>query len=123
MNIFALSDLQLLKRSLKCRCPKCDTGDLFESGLSLELRDQCNNCDLDYTRTDSADGPAVMLIFVLGTLLVPLAIWLEFSLSPPLWVHAILWGATALGLTIGTLNPLKSYIIALQYKHRASDWD
>lgn len=123
MNIFALSDFQLLKKSMKCRCPKCDQGFLFEQGFSLELRDKCENCELDYTKTDCADGPAVLLIFILGTLLVPLAIWLEFSYFPPLWVHAILWGSVALGLTIATLNPLKSYIIALQYKHRATDWD
>lgn len=123
MNIFALSDLKLLKQSLKCRCPKCEKGRLFQSKFSLELNDTCPHCGLDLTKSDAADGPAVLLIFVLGTLLLPLAITLEFAIEPPLWVHAVLWGALALVLTVGSLNPLKSYIIALQYKHRASDWD
>lgn len=123
MNIFAMTDTALLKRALSCSCPQCHKSPLFKSTYSLDLREKCDNCGLDYTKNDSADGPAVLLIFILGTLLVPLAIFLENWLSPPLWVHAILWGAVALGLTVGALKPIKSYIIALQFKHCRSDWD
>lgn len=73
-------------------------------------------------RNDSGDGPAVFLIFALGFLLVPLALFVETLFAPPLWVHAVLWTVVALGLTIGALRPLKSYVIALQFKHRPGDW-
>ena len=63
------------------------------------------------------------MIFVLGFLLVPAALLFDTLVEPPLWVHAALWGVVALGLCIGALKPLKSYIIYLQYKHRKSDWD
>ena len=122
MNILALSDKELLKKALKCRCPKCDKSPLFRSRYDLTLNDACKNCGLDLTKNDSADGPAVLLIFVLGTLLVPLAWIFENAFAPPLWVHAVLWGAIALGLTVGSLKPIKSYIIALQYKHSPQDW-
>lgn len=98
-------------------------GPLYKSRFSLELRDSCPSCGLDFSRNDSADGPAVFLIFILGAMLVPLAFAFENLLSPPLWVHAALWGSVALGITVGTLRPLKSYIIALQFKHRPRDWD
>ena len=78
---------------------------------------------MDYTKNDSADGPAVFMIFVLGFTLVPLALLFENIIAPPLWVHALLWSVVALGLTVGMLKPLKSYIIALQYKHRPGDWE
>jgi uncharacterized protein (DUF983 family) len=123
MNIFALSDIELMKKSMLCRCPKCNTGALYKGKYSLDLRDICAHCGLDLSKNDSADGPAVLLIFILGTALVPMALLLDAWLSPPLWVHAILWTIITLTLTIGALKPLKSYIIALQYKHRASDWD
>ncbi len=78
-------------------------------------------CGLDLTRADSADGPAVFLIFVLGALLVPLALLFEVLVAPPLWVHAVLWGAAALGITLLALRPLKAWVICLQYRHRP--WD
>jgi len=111
-------DIDLLKNSLACTCPKCKTGALFTPGLSLTLNESCPNCTLPLYKNDSADGPAVFLIFILGALLVPLALWLNHIIAIPLWAHAILWTIITLALTLGALKPIKSYIIALQYKHR-----
>lgn len=116
-------DAAPLKLGWHCKCPKCGEGDLYKPGLTLTLRDRCEVCGLDLSKNDSADGPAVFLIFILGFLLVPLALVLDWTLHPPLWVHAVLWGAIALAITLGALRPLKAYIIALQYKHRRSDWE
>ena len=112
-----------MKQALACRCPRCGKGRLFKPGfLSLSLNEACDNCGLELAKNDCGDGPAVFLIFILGALLVPMAIFVEFTFSPPLWVHAVVWGALALIITIGSLKPLKSYIIALQFKHRPGDW-
>lgn len=115
-------DIDLLKSSWACKCPNCGEGDLYQPGFSIELRDVCDGCGLDYTKNDSADGPAVFLIFILGFLLVPIALIFDAYLSPPLWVHAVVWTVVALAITVGSLKPLKSYIIALQFKHRPGDW-
>lgn len=117
-----LMDRDLLAVGWHCKCPKCRTGSLYAPGFTLTMRQKCENCGLDLTRSDSADGPAVFLIFILGFLLVPLALWVDSLFGWPLWLHAIVWGIVALGLTVGSLRPLKAYIIALQYKHRTSDW-
>ena len=117
-----MSEQSLFKTSLQCKCPKCQKGDLYKGGFTLELRERCDECGLDLTKNDSADGPAVFLIFVLGFLLVPLALIVEMFFAPPLWVHAVLWTVVALGMTIGALRPLKSLVIALQFKHRPGDW-
>jgi uncharacterized protein (DUF983 family) len=114
--------LQTLVQALSCRCPKCHQGRLYHSTFDLRLSDHCHNCGLDLAKNDSADGPAVFLIFILGFALVPIALVIDHLFSPTLWVHAILWTAVTLGLTIGFLKPLKSYVIALQYKYRKSDW-
>ncbi len=111
-------DTKSIKTIWRCKCPKCEKGNLYKSSLTIELNTQCPNCALNFNKSDAADGPAVFLIFVLGALLVPLAITLEFALSPPLWLHVILWGSVALILTLAMLRPIKSYVIALQYKHR-----
>lgn len=107
-----------------CKCPRCGKGDIYKPGfLNMTVRDKCTECALDLAKNDSADGPAVFLIFVLGFSLVPLAWIFEWAFAPPLWVHAVLWSAVALGITLGALRPLKAYVIALQYKHRPHTWE
>ena len=88
----------------------------------MTVRQKCESCDLPLAEHDCGDGPAVFLIFILGFLLVPMALILEFTFSPPLWFHAVFWGIIALGATLGASRPIKAYIIALQFKHRPGDW-
>lgn len=89
----------------------------------MDLRDRCAECELDFTKNDSADGPAVFLIFILGFLLVPIALIVDAHYGWPVWLHALIWGVLTIALTVGSLRPLKAYIIALQYKHRPGDWE
>ncbi len=102
---------------LKGRCPRCGEGGLFNGFLSM--RDRCPNCGLDYGFADSGDGPAVFVIMIIGFVVVGLALWMEVTISPPLWVHFIIWIPLALVLCLGSLRPLKGLMIALQYKHNA----
>ena len=68
---------------------------------------------------DAGDGPAVFVVFILGAIVVALALLLEILFAPPLWVHMILWTPLILGGAILMLRPLKAALIALQYRHRA----
>jgi uncharacterized protein (DUF983 family) len=117
-------DIDLIKSAWGLRCPRCHNGSIFNDGfLNLSVKPTCQSCGLDFAGADSGDGPAVFLIFILGFLVVPLALWMEFTLEPPLWVHAIIWGLFLLGVTLGTLRPLKAYVMGLQWKYRAAQWD
>ena len=119
-----MSEVSSLLGSLACKCPRCGEGNLFHSGFyNLNLLKKCPQCGLDYSKNDSADGPAVFLMFILGSVLVPLALIVEVSFEPPLWVHAVLWGAIALGVTVACLKPVKSLVINIQYRHRPADWE
>lgn len=89
----------------------------------MDMQDKCTNCGLNLSDSDSADGPAFFLICILGFVLVPLALWLEWTIHPPLWAHAVIWTIVALAATVGTLRPLKAYIIGLQFKYRPGDWE
>ncbi len=113
-----LPDTDVIRLALACKCPRCRRGALYAPGpLSLSLRSSCPDCGLDFSH-DGGDGAAVFLIFVLGFLLVPAALVFEFSFSPPLWLHGLLWPPLGLALTVFLLRPLKAYIFALEYKHR-----
>lgn len=104
------------RAALFCRCPRCGEGPLY-IGL-LTIRDRCPVCGLDLTGADVGDGLAVPLILVLGFLMVGLAVWVEFTFSPPLWVHALLWPTLTIPLAIIMMRPLKAFLVAQQFRYR-----
>ena len=61
------------------------------------------------------------MIFILGAILVPLVLWVEFSFEPPFWIHVIIWTPLIAIGTIGLLRPMKAFMIAIQYKHKAGE--
>jgi uncharacterized protein (DUF983 family) len=104
---------------LLARCPRCGKGPLFKN--VLELRERCSSCGLDYRFIDTGDGPAVFAIFILGFVVLGLALYVEFTYEPPVWVHAVLWGALTPLIALGLLRLFKSGLIALQFKHQAEE--
>lgn len=105
-----------IKAGLTCTCPRCGTGKLF--ARYLKVAPVCTSCGLDLSAEDSADGPAVFLIFILGFVIAPLAVWFGLVTSWPLWMQALLWTAVTTLTALALLPPLKAYTVALQYKHR-----
>ena len=107
----------LLIAALRCRCPRCGKGKLYDWLLSIAP--SCPQCGLDLQAQDAGDGATVFVVLILGALVVGLAILLEILAAPPLWVHIVLWTPVILGGAIAMLRPLKAGLIALQYRHRA----
>jgi uncharacterized protein (DUF983 family) len=99
------------------RCPRCSTGKLF-SGL-LTVGECCTSCGLDYSIFDPGDGPAVFVILIEGAIVMGGVLWVEFTFQPPLWVHAVIWLPVVTVLTVALLRLVKSFLLVLQYKHRA----
>ncbi len=112
----------ILSAGWRCKCPRCREGNLYKPGFTITLNNACPECGLDLSKNDSADGPAVFLIFILGFALVPAALLTDSIIQLPVWLHIMIFGTLALGLTLGMLRPLKAYIIALQFKHRPGEW-
>ncbi|XDZ65085.1 DUF983 domain-containing protein [Alphaproteobacteria bacterium LSUCC0684] len=113
------SDHGPLRRALNNTCPGCGQGKLFQGRIALVA--ECDTCGLDIGRYNAGDGPATLLIFVYGALIVPLAFVLESLLSPPLWVHAVLWGLVMLAATLLSLRPAKAFMVALQYRFQTPE--
>jgi len=104
---------------LRGRCPRCGEGRLFNGYLSVPPR--CAACGLDFSFADSADGPAVFAILIVGAIVAGAALLTEIAYSPPLWLHFVLWIPLVLVLSLGLMRPLKGVLIALQYHHRAEE--
>lgn len=100
-------------------CPRCGSRTLF-AGL-VRFAPHCRACGLDFGAFNVGDGPAAFLIFIVGGIVTALAITVELSLSPPWWVHALLWVPLTAALTIGLLRLGKGLLLALEYRHRAAE--
>jgi len=104
---------------VKGSCPRCGEGRMFDGFLAV--RKTCESCGLDYDFADAADGPAVFVMFLVGFLVVGLALWVEFAYVPPIWVHVVLWFPLTAILSLAAIRPLKGVMIALQYHHKAEE--
>lgn len=102
--------------ALRGRCPRCGKGALFR-GL-LDIRPACGACGLDLSAHDAGDGPAVAAIFVIGAATVGAALWVDVRYTPPLWLHAVLWPALVLPLSVLTMRVAKAALVGLQWRHR-----
>lgn len=103
---------------LQGRCPRCGEGHMFAGLFALAKR--CRACGLDYSFADAGDGPAVFVILIIGFIVVGLALWLEVSYGPPLWVHFLLWTPLAIILSLTALRLIKGVMVALQFANKAA---
>ena len=91
-----------------------------------------------FDSTTRADGPLISNLFgfemngypgfyfcavilIIGFVVCGLALWMEVSVAPPLWVHFLLWLPLTLILALPLLRLLKGTMIGLQYRNRAAE--
>jgi len=112
-------DQSPISTGLRCRCPRCGEGALFDGFLTMKPR--CSACGLDYAFADAGDGPAVFVILFAGFIICAMALVVEVKYSPPYWVHAIIFLPLVLIVCLGLLRPMKGLMIALQYRNNARE--
>jgi len=105
-----------LAAALRCRCPRCGQGKLYDGLLRVARR--CPRCGLDFAAEDAGDGPASLVVLILGAVVVGLAFLVESLFAPPFWVHLVLWIPVTVGGAVALLRPLKAWLIGMQYRHR-----
>ena len=101
------------------RCPRCGEGRLFQG--YLKVRPRCSACGLDFAFADSADGPAVFIMLIAGFAVLGLALFVEISYEPPIWLHLMLWLPLSVIVCLALLRPMKGIAVALQYVTRAEE--
>jgi uncharacterized protein (DUF983 family) len=105
-----------LLRGTRCKCPECGEGRLFRK--FLKVVENCPSCgeELHHHRAD--DMPAYIVMSIVGHVVVGLVLWTEFTYGLPTWLHLTLWLPLTVILTLGLLQPVKGFIVALQWKLR-----
>ena len=108
-----LSFWQAARRGIHGKCPRCGEGHLFRA--FLKPRDTCESCAMDRTPQRADDFPAYVSIFITGHVVTPLVMWLVLGTEMATWgITAIVVPLTA-SIMLGTLQPAKGAIIAMQW--------
>jgi uncharacterized protein (DUF983 family) len=105
--------------TLRGVCPRCGEGKLFAGPTAFA--DRCTACGLDLSGFNVGDGPAAFLTFGLGAVVVILAITLELTLHPPLWVHMLIWIPVIGGGVVYSLRLAKAALLAAEYRNAARE--
>lgn len=97
-----------------CKCPRCGEGPLYSGYLKVASR--CESCGLDLTFAENGDGPAVLIIFIVGAIVGTAALLVDMAFRPSLLVHLLLWLPATLILSLALLRPFKATMVAFQYR-------
>jgi uncharacterized protein (DUF983 family) len=108
-----------LDAAVKGLCPRCGAPGLFVG--FLRFAPACRSCALDFSSFNVGDGAAAFLILIIGAVVSLLAIMTDLKLSPPWWVHALLWIPLTIGLTVGSLRIAKGVLVALEFRNAARE--
>jgi uncharacterized protein (DUF983 family) len=108
-----------LRAGLRCRCPRCGEGHVFSRFLTVA--DECEACGLNLSFADPADGPAFFVMTGVGILVTAVwAIW-AVAAQPPIWAQFAVVAPALIGGCLATLRPVKAWLIAEQYVHKAEE--
>jgi len=102
-----------LKRGSRCKCPSCGEGAVFKG--YLKVRSECAVCGLDFTPQRADDGPAYVVILIVGHLVgFSLPVAFEAFRDNPLLVACLL-SVVAIALCLVLLPPVKAMFVAFQW--------
>ena len=105
--------------ALKGLCPRCGAATLFAG--PTRFAERCRACGLDFTRFNVGDGPAAFLTLIVGGLLVGVAVTLQLTIEPPLWLLALILIPLATVAVMGALRIAKGALLALEYRNAAGE--
>ncbi len=114
-----MGEVSPLAAGWRSRCPACGQGKLYAG--YLKFRESCALCGANFRSADSGDGPAVFVILIVGAIVAPLLIILQFGLDLPGWLSITLTMIAAIVLCLALLPPFKATFFALQWKHKARE--
>lgn len=102
-----------LRRGMCRRCPQCGRGAMF-SGY-LKVADHCANCGLDLTPQRADDGPAYVVILIVGHIVgFTLPVFFTWFRDDPALL-ALIVSTLATALALSLLPGVKGAFVALQW--------
>ncbi len=100
-------------------CPACGAKTLFTGPTSFAH--SCAKCGLDYDQYNVGDGPAAFLTLIIGGLIVALALTVEVTIKPPMWLHMLLWIPLTVVLVLVGLRMGKGMLLIQEHHKKAAE--
>ena len=106
---------------LRMKCPACGQSSIYRA--FLKVADDCPSCGLKLSGHEADDAPPYFTIFIVGHVIIPVALIVERLYTPPLWVHALIFTILSLLVTLYSLPRVKGAIIGWQWALRMHGFD
>ena len=103
-------------RGMLGRCPECGEKTLWRK--YLKVQDDCASCGLHLGGHQADDAPPYFTIFIVGHVIVPIALIVERLYTPPLYIHALLFTVLAVLVSLISLPIVKGGVVGLQWALR-----
>jgi len=98
------------------KCPACANGGLFKR--YLKVADKCETCGVVLAGHQADDAPPYFTIFIVGHIVIPIALLVERIYQPPLIVHAVIFSVLSVIITLISLPMVKGAMDGLQWALR-----
>jgi uncharacterized protein (DUF983 family) len=107
---------QSIKRGMRCRCPNCGEGRMFNR--FLKVAPSCPACGEDLSHHRADDLPPYLTIVIVGHIVVTAILFVFGRWEWPTLVHLFVWLPLTFVLCLALLQPTKGAVVGLQWALR-----
>ncbi len=108
-------------KGVKCRCPNCGEGRLFDKWL--KVTPQCSQCDEELFHERAQDFPPYITISIVGHIVVTLLLIVESNFELSMNAHLMIWIPLAFILSLAIMQPVKGGVVGMQWALRMFGFD
>ncbi len=106
----------IIRAALLGLCPRCDEVSLFETPARVAL--SCPHCELDLGALERGGRLAGLLTALFAIVLILLALGIDATFRPPLWLQTAIWAPVTVFGVIGALRLFKTVLLYAAYENR-----
>jgi len=98
---------------LKRKCPSCERAKIFDGYLTLKK--ECPHCSAPIGQIRADDLPPYLTILIVGHIIVPALLYVEFTFHPSMMFQMILWPSLGIALSLSLLPVIKGAVVGLMW--------
>ena len=101
---------------VKCTCPNCGEGRLFDKWL--KVTPQCDVCGEELFHEQAHDFPPYITITIVGHIVLTLLMIVEANFVWTTATHMLVWIPLATVMTLALMQPVKGGVVGFQWAVR-----
>ena len=107
---------QAILKGIKCRCPSCGEGKLFNKWL--KVTPECSHCGEELYHERAQDFPPYITISIVGHIVVTLLMVVEANFEWSMNTHLAVWIPLGFVLALAMMQPVKGGVVGMQWALR-----